>query len=516
RAFVAGALQFLEARVGRRRHDAVPQPARFFTLGCGGDHGAEERGAVERHHGGADFLAHLGDALGVRGAQGVIGLVAVLVTDQVGGQAHLRQRLHEHLMPLGTAASGVEAGADGVIQRLDPLFAVQFAGGVDHPHRSPRLLQHGPVPRVEVRFVLIEHRQAHDVPAHGDVAHLLHFSDPAGSHPGPRAGRVEPEIGDIGGGGIDRPLASFLRGLVLHSHCAAPSQLEVASPPRQPAAAAQHSHPRTWEDRPRPTGRYRSEGVHQMPGENLTRIEARERAQLVSPSHYDVALDLTGGPDTFISRTTVRFTAQPGAATFIDLIAPAVHEVVLNGRSLPVAEVFADSRIQLTDLQAQNELTVVADCAYMNTGEGLHRFVDPVDEEVYLYSQFEVADTRRMFAVFEQPDLKAAFSFTVTAPESWQVVSNSPTPAPKQAGEGTSTWAFEPTPVLPCYVTALVAGPYHRVTGELTSSDGRTIPLGVFCRASLAEYLDAENIMDITRAGFEFYERAFDMPYPFA
>ncbi|HLR27052.1 MAG TPA: aminopeptidase N, partial [Ruania sp.] len=253
-----------------------------------------------------------------------------------------------------------------------------------------------------------------------------------------------------------------------------------------------------------------------MPGENLTRIEARERAQLVSPSHYDVALDLTGGPDTFTSRTTVRFTAQPGAATFIDLIAPAVHEVVLNGRSLPVAEVFADSRIQLTDLQAQNELTIVADCAYMNTGEGLHRFVDPVDEEVYLYSQFEVADTRRMFAVFEQPDLKAAFSFTVTAPESWQVVSNSPTPAPTPAGGGASTWAFEPTPVLPCYVTALVAGPYHRVTGELTSSDGRTIPLGVFCRASLAQYLDAENIMDITRSGFEFYERAFDMPYPFA
>src|SRR5699024_8751285 len=238
------------------------------------------------------------------------------------------------------------------------------------------------------------------------------------------AGRVEPKIGDIGGRGIDGPLAWFLHGLVLHSHCAAPSQLEVSSSAVQRTATAQHSHCRTWEDRPRPTGRCRSEGVHQMPGENLTRIEARERAQLVSPSHYDVTLDLTGGPDTFTSRTTVHFTAQPGAATFIDLIAPAVHEVVLNGRSLPVAEVFADSRIQLPDLQAQNELTVVADCAYMNPGEGPPRFVDPVDEEVYLYSQFEVADTRRMFAVFEQPDLKAAFSFTVTAPESWQVVSN--------------------------------------------------------------------------------------------
>ncbi|HIZ34874.1 MAG TPA: aminopeptidase N [Candidatus Ruania gallistercoris] len=252
-----------------------------------------------------------------------------------------------------------------------------------------------------------------------------------------------------------------------------------------------------------------------MPGENLTRIEARERAQVLSVSEYRVELDLTQGPTTFASRTTVRFTATPGASSFIDLIAPTVHEVVLNGRSLPVAEVFADSRIQLADLAAENELRVVADCAYMNTGEGLHRFVDPVDEEVYLYSQFEVADTRRMFAVFEQPDLKATFAFTVTAPEHWQVVSTSPTPEPVPAGAGTATWTFAPTPVLPCYVTAIVAGPYHRVDGDLTSRDGRTVPLGVFCRSSLAEHLDAENIMDITRAGFAFYEEAFDLPYPY-
>ena len=252
-----------------------------------------------------------------------------------------------------------------------------------------------------------------------------------------------------------------------------------------------------------------------MPGENLTRIEARERAEALSVSEYQVVLDLTQGPATFASRSTVRFTATPGVSSFIDLIAATVHEVVLNGRSLPVAEVFADSRIRLDDLAAENELTVVADCAYMNTGEGLHRFVDPVDDEVYLYSQFEVADTRRMFAVFEQPDLKASFTFTVTAPAHWQVVSNSPTPEPVPAGEGSATWTFAPTPVLPCYVTALVAGPYHRVDGELTSRDGRRVPLGVFCRASLAEHLDAENILDITRAGFAFYEEAFDLPYPY-
>ena len=253
-----------------------------------------------------------------------------------------------------------------------------------------------------------------------------------------------------------------------------------------------------------------------MPGENLTRAEARERAAVVRSESYEVTLDLTTGPTTFASRTVVRFAADPGASTFIDLIAPTVHEVTLNGRSLDVAAVVTDARIQLDDLAASNELVVVADAAYMNTGEGLHRFVDPVDDEVYLYSQFEVADSRRVFAVFEQPDLKATFRFTVTAPAHWTVVSNSPTPEPTPAADGAATWSFEPTPVLSSYVTAIIAGPYHRETGELTSSDGRTIPLGVFCRASLAEHLDADNILDVTRRGFAFFEQTFDVPYPFA
>ncbi|HWS59188.1 MAG TPA: aminopeptidase N, partial [Actinotalea sp.] len=252
-----------------------------------------------------------------------------------------------------------------------------------------------------------------------------------------------------------------------------------------------------------------------MPAENLTRAEARERAALLAVSSYEISLDLTTGAQTFRSTTVVRFSAAYGSSTFIDLIAPRVHEVVLNGTALDVASVVADSRIALTGLGAENELRVVADCAYMNTGEGLHRFVDPVDDEVYLYSQFEVADSRRVFAVFEQPDLKATFSFTVTAPAHWTVVSNSPTPVPVPAGPGTATWSFAPTPRLASYVTAVVAGPYHRETGELTSSDGRTIPLGVLCRASLAQHLDTENVLEITRAGFSFYEDRFAMPYPF-
>jgi aminopeptidase N len=264
-----------------------------------------------------------------------------------------------------------------------------------------------------------------------------------------------------------------------------------------------------------------------VPGQNLTRDEARERAATVATASYDVELDLTVGERTFLSRTSIRFTATPGASTFVDLVAPAVREVVLNGRALDPAQVFADSRIALDGLAADNELLVVADCAYMNTGEGLHRFVDPVDGEAYLYSQFEVADSRRVFACFEQPDLKATFTFTVTAPGHWTVVSSSPTVGDATPLEGAvnahgspeagvAVWRFAPTPRISSYVTAIVAGPYHGEHRELTSIDGRTIPLGVYCRASLAEHLDTDAIVDITRAGFAYYERVFGRPYPFA
>jgi aminopeptidase N len=250
---------------------------------------------------------------------------------------------------------------------------------------------------------------------------------------------------------------------------------------------------------------------------NLTRDEARERSRIIDVASYDIDVDLTTGDQTFRSSTTVRFScSEPGASTFVDLVARTVHSVRLNGRDLDPAEVADGVRVQLPDLEADNELHVVDDCFYMNTGEGLHRFVDPVDKEVYLYSQFEVADSRRVFTVFEQPDLKATFRFTVTAPDHWTVVSNSPTPEPKKLAEAKAVWQFDPTPVLPSYVTALIAGPYHVERDELTSRDGRTIPLGVLCRASLAEHLDADNVVRVTKQGFEYFEEVFDLPYPFS
>ena len=138
--------------------------------------------------------------------------------------------------------------------------------------------------------------------------------------------------------------------------------------------------------------------------ENLTRAEAAQRSTLVQVDGYDVDLDLTTGPDTFTSITTVVFTChEPGADTWIDLIAPEVESITLNGRAVDPATHFDGARITLTDLEPANALVIRAKCAYMRTGEGLHRFVDPVDDEVYLYTQFESADARRMYAASSSP-----------------------------------------------------------------------------------------------------------------
>lgn len=177
-----------------------------------------------------------------------------------------------------------------------------------------------------------------------------------------------------------------------------------------------------------------------MPGKNLTREEAAERAAVVTVDSHEITLDLTTSETTFATTSTIRFSAKEGASTFVDFIGESVESVELNGVQLDATDLFADHRIRLDDLAEDNVVTIRATGRYMHTGEGLHRFVDPVDGEVYLYTQFEVPDSRRMYPVFEQPDLKASFTLTVTAPAHWQVIGNSPTPEPTPVRDGVATW----------------------------------------------------------------------------
>lgn len=255
---------------------------------------------------------------------------------------------------------------------------------------------------------------------------------------------------------------------------------------------------------------------------NITRAEAATRSGQIATHSYDVTVDLSGRvPDageydptaTFVSSSTVRFTGS-GGPSWINLIADRLLAVTLDGRPLLDAE-FTEHKLHFTAEAGEHELTVSALCRYSRTGEGLHRFVDPVDDQVYCYTQFETADARRMYACFEQPDLKATFALTVIAPATWTVLSNSPEVEPTPLEDGLARWAFAATPPISTYITALIAGNFHTVRDSYTGQ-GAEIPLSVSCRASVAPHLDAERILATTKAGFEVFEEHFGRPYPFA
>ena len=255
-----------------------------------------------------------------------------------------------------------------------------------------------------------------------------------------------------------------------------------------------------------------------MPGTNLTREEARERAAVVSTETYVVELDLTQPSDTrFGSITTIRFGATPGASTFVDLVDGEVSSITLNGTSIDPS-VYADSRIPLTDLRPRTSCGSRRPARTHTPARACTGSSTPSTARPYLYTQFEVPDARRVFTTFEQPDLKATFEFHVTAPSGWQVVSNSPTPEPEaltdDGRDGVSVWHFAPTERMSTYITALVAGEYH-VVRDVHRGQFADIPLGLFCRQSLVEHLDADDIFGVTKQGFAFFEGAFEMAYPF-
>ena len=254
---------------------------------------------------------------------------------------------------------------------------------------------------------------------------------------------------------------------------------------------------------------------------NLTRDQAVERAALITVGNYQINLDLTDGPDvnggpserTFRSTTTVVFDALAGADTVIDIAADTVRSASLNGHELDVSGYDESTGIPLRGLANRNVVIVDADCRYSNTGEGLHRFVDPVDDETYLYSQFETADAKRMFACFDQPDLKATFDVRVTAPKHWQVVCNSACTTVTENGAN-AVHTFATTPRMSTYLVALIAGPYAVWEDTYTDEHGN-IPLGIYCRASLAQHMDAERLFTQTKQGFGFYHKHFGLPYAF-
>jgi aminopeptidase N len=250
-----------------------------------------------------------------------------------------------------------------------------------------------------------------------------------------------------------------------------------------------------------------------VPGLNSTRAEAAQRAAHLAVASYELTLDLTTGDETFISETIIKFTCnKPGYDTFLDAVGKNVISATLNGQVVDTSNYDGES-IFIKNLAAENELIIKMNGLYSKTGEGLQRSVDPVDNEVYLYSQGETAFIRKMYPCFDQPDLKATFTLTAIAPDHWSVISNNPVKEKVELADKKAKWSFTTTPRISTYITALIAGPYYSVTDKYVGK--KTVPLGIYCRKSLAEHLDPEDIFLITKQGFAYFEKVFGLEYPF-
>jgi aminopeptidase N len=250
-----------------------------------------------------------------------------------------------------------------------------------------------------------------------------------------------------------------------------------------------------------------------VPGLNSTRAEAAQRAAHLAVASYELTLDLTTGDESFISETIIKFTCnKPGYDTFLDAVGKNVISATLNGQLVDTSNYDGES-IFIKNLAAENELIIKMNGLYSKTGEGLQRSVDPVDNEVYLYSQGETAFIRKMYPCFDQPDLKATFTLTAIAPDHWSVISNNPVKEKVELAGKKAKWSFTTTPRISTYITALIAGPYYSVTDQYVGK--KTVPLGIYCRKSLAEHLDPEDIFLITKQGFAYFEKVFGLEYPF-
>ena len=249
-----------------------------------------------------------------------------------------------------------------------------------------------------------------------------------------------------------------------------------------------------------------------MPGTNIKQAEAIERSALVKVKSYRIDLDLTTGAENFRVITTISFAGlKPGASTYIDCVGSKVISASLNGVDFDPN--FDGETIYIPEIAAENVLVIEHDGVYSNTGEGLHRFVDPVDNEVYLYTQFETGDARRMYACFDQPDQKATFTISTITPKHWEVISNYGIQSTKGLDGDRKFIQFAQSQVISTYVTAIVAGPYTSVHDEYKGE--KTIPLGIYARKSFFQYVDAENIFEVTKQGFAYFEKTFGLAYPF-
>jgi len=246
------------------------------------------------------------------------------------------------------------------------------------------------------------------------------------------------------------------------------------------------------------------------PRDVLTQEEAEGRAARISNTAYELHLDLVKGSPTYRGDITITFDDSGAGDTFLCHRGKTIELFEVNGER--VEPEWNGFRLVLPGpaLRPRNSVHIVYVNDYDHQGDGFHQFIDPEDGEEYLYSNFEPYECHRLFPCFDQPDIKATYALTVTAPDEWELIANYREMSSTPADRGRSTRTFETTKPFSTYLFALVAGPY-----AATRAEHNGVPIGLFCRQSMLLYLDSDELFTLTKQGLDFFAGFFDYPYPF-
>ncbi len=252
--------------------------------------------------------------------------------------------------------------------------------------------------------------------------------------------------------------------------------------------------------------------------DNLTEAEAAERARRVQNVRYTLHLSLTSKAETYQGELAAEFeiTAKGHEPLFLDFTGKEVRSLLVNGKSVPKPEHTAH-RVVLPEelLKEENRVVVAYENAYSHTGSGFHQFLDPEDGREYIFSDFEPFNAHQLFPCFDQPDLKASYDVSVTAPADWAIVSNGREVEATKQPDGRSRRRFERTARFSTYLMAVIAGEFGVYEDRYVPKKGEAVPLRILCRRALQKHIDPEEIFTVTKQGFGFYEELFDYPYPF-
>lgn len=242
----------------------------------------------------------------------------------------------------------------------------------------------------------------------------------------------------------------------------------------------------------------------------ISQYQANLRSEVISDVSYELDFQLTGETE-FTASTKVNFRlSEVPKELSLDLNKAQIKRFMINGTAVYPnyngAYISLNSRLLST---GSNTVIVEYTRAHSTNGEGLHRFQDPIDGKVYLYSHFEPAAAQQMFAVFDQPDIKAHYQISVTAPKDWQVISTMRETSIKAVG-ASNRWEFPQTPKLSPYNFSMHAGPY-----QVWQDNSGRYPMRLFARQSVAHQVPPEDWFTYTKQGLTFFDNYFGIPYPF-